>query len=620
MADAAQPPTSERAAAALFAVVGLVGAAVVTLGVWRDPSSGLLGDWMHPDMLSNHWVYAWVADQLRSGGTLLHNDRYYHPIGDAPFLAGNASGALLAAPFLWALGHPLGLNVYVLGVLAANVVAGAALARVLGARPLPAAVGGTAFGLCPYLLTELSAGRFAQVPAWELAGGLALWISALERASIARAAGAGVLIGLAGVEYFYQGWFAGMAAGVLAIAAAWREPARLRDRRWTGAIVVGGLCAVVTVAPLLLLFLKGWSTVVGASEAESTFPHPFMTQSSLPWSWPVWSDVRTMVPQHVSLLLLALSVWEWRRGGWASRGLVAVGVLGWALSLGPELNTPAGAAEGSHLPFWWLYGAHPVLSRFWWPYRHAVLVSLAVAVLGARALSRLLEDLPPRLGLLLCGAVAVFVPVELKTRGAFVTVAASGLKDEPAFVAEMAALEDGVVVDLPMSPEIWIGQQHLTLQRMHAHRLFDGHAMWVDRVRPDAWDERVAASSFLTELQRFERGQPEPDDPARVDRFEFDPADVQALRDDGLRYVVVWHELFAGPIKELPTALDTLLQRLFGDPVVSHEGFKVYDLAKFGGTGVVEAPAWSWPKEVPVADGSSRLTDDLPASMLVENR
>ncbi|MFZ5478132.1 MAG: hypothetical protein ACOZNI_15295, partial [Myxococcota bacterium] len=156
MADAAQPPTSERAAAALFAVVGLVGAAVVTLGVWRDPSSGLLGDWMHPDMLSNHWVYAWVADQLRSGGTLLHNDRYYHPIGDAPFLAGNASGALLAAPFLWALGHPLGLNVYVLGVLAANVVAGAALARVLGARPLPAAVGGTAFGLCPYLLTELS--------------------------------------------------------------------------------------------------------------------------------------------------------------------------------------------------------------------------------------------------------------------------------------------------------------------------------------------------------------------------------------------------------------------------------------------------------------------------------
>jgi hypothetical protein len=617
----APPPTpaSDRAIAALFVVVGVVTAAIVTRGVWADPTRGLVGDWTHPDMLSNHWVYTWVAEQLATGGSLLHNDRYYHPVGDAPFLAGNASGAVLAAPFLWALGHPLGLDVYLLGVLAANVVAGAALARAVGARPVPAAIGGVAFGLCPYLLTELSAGRFAQVPAWELAGGLALWIGALERASIARGAGAGLLIGLAGVEYFYQGGFGGLAAVVLAGAAARAEPARLRSGRWLATVATGAAVAIGTVLPLLLVFLRGWGAVVGASEAEAAFPHPLALEASLMWTWPVLPDTRAMVPQHVSLVLLALAAWEARRrGGWATGGLAVVGVLGWALSLGPRLLTPDGPADGSHLPFAWLYGAHPTLARFWWPYRHAVLVALAVAALGARALSRVAEALPPRVGLLACAAVAIAVPLELHVRGATVTVSTSTLKPTPPYVAALAALEPGVVIDLPASPELWIGQQHLTLQAAHRHPLFDGHAMWVDRVRPDVWDARVAASSFLTELQRFERGLPTPRDPARAGRFEYDPADIARLRADGLRYVVVWRELFAAPIGELPVALEALLGSLFGQPVVSEDGLKAWDLDRHVGTGRVAAPRWRWPPHVPLGDGSSRLVEELPPSQLME--
>lgn len=619
----APPATPPRGAAGLVLAVAVVAAAVVLASVWSAPDRALVGDWQHPDMLSNHWVYAWVADQLAAGGTLLHNDRYYVPVGDAPFLAGNASGALLAAPFLWALGHPLGLNVYVGIVLVANVVAGAALARAIGAGPLPAIVAGTGFGLCPYLLTELSAARFAQVPAWELAGGLALWIGALRGPSLARAAGAGLLFGLAGVEYFYYGLFGGMSAGLLALTAARAAPARLRSPRWLGAVALGGGLATATVLPLLIVFVRGWSTVVGASEAESTFPHPFMLQAALPWSWPLWTDVRTMVPTHVSWVLLGLAVVEWRAArkdpeGWASQGLVLVGVVGWLLSLGPQLMTPVGPAEGSHLPFWWLYGAHPALSRFWWPYRHAVLVSLAVAALAARALSRVHVRLPPMLGILAVGGTLVAVPLELRTRGAVVVPEVSRLKPEPAWVDTFRALPDGVVLDLPMAPELWIAQQHLTLQRLHGHALLDGHAMWVDRVRPDAWDARVEASTFLSELQRFERGQPVEGDPARIDRFVYDPADVKTLMDDGVRWIVLWDELYAGEVGELPAHEETLLRALFGDPVVEGEGLAVFDVAKHQGDGDLPAPDWDWPAGVATGDGSSRMTEDLPASTIVE--
>lgn len=611
-------PSSPRAIALLFCGVGLLAAFAVTAGVWGDPTHGLLGDWTHPDMLSNHWVYVWVATQLQNGASLLHNDRYYVPVGDAPFLAGNASGALLAAPFSWAFGHPLGLNLYMVLVLALNVVTGAALARAMGAAPLPSLVAGTGLGLCPYLLTELSAARFAQVPVWELTGGLALWIGALERGSVRRGAAAGALIGIAGIEYFYYGFFGGVAAGILAAGAALARPERLRERRWLATVAVGGVLAVATVAPLLLLFVRGWSTVVGASEAESGFPHPFMLQASLPWSWPVWTDVRTMVPTHVSWILLALAATEWRAGGWASRSLAGVGVLGWLLSLGPELMTPAGATDGSHLPFWWLYDAHPALARFWWPYRHAALVSIAVAALAATALSRLTTSLPPRLRLVIVAGVLLGVPMELRTRGAMTTASTSRLKESPAWVAELAALPEGKVLDLPLSPELWIGQQHLTLQMLHGHPLVDGHAMWVERVRPDAWDARVAASTFLTELQRFERGQAIKADPARVDRFVYDPADVAALTTDGVRWLVVWDELFASEINALPKHLNKLLEGLFGEAVVSGDGVRVYDVTRHRGTGEIEAPDWDWPVAVTTGDGSSRMTDALPASTLVE--
>ncbi|MDP2309395.1 MAG: hypothetical protein Q8P18_25465 [Pseudomonadota bacterium] len=613
--------------AVLTALVAVLAVAVVGAGVWAEPGRGLFGDWEHPDMLSNHWVYAWVAERLADGGSLLQNDAYYVPVGDAPFLAGNASGALLSAPFAWAFGSPLGINLYLFLVLFLNVVAGTALARAAGASRRAALVGGVGFGLCPFVLTELSAARLAQVPVWEMAAGLALWIGALERGSWRRALGAGALIGLAGVEYFYYGLFAGYAAGLLTLFAP-----RRRALQHLRVVAAGAGAAIVTVGPLLFLFVRGWNEVVGASEAAESFPHPFSLQASLPWSWPVWSDVPTMVPAYVSWVLLALGLSElWRRRdragspeadphAWTVPAFLATAALGWALSLGPYLVTLHGPAEQSHLPYQWIYGLHPALQRFWWPYRHAVLVSLAVAVLAARALGRLLDRLPPRAALVTLGIVLLAVPLELRARGAPVLAATSRIADPlPAGVSAMRALPDGIVVDLPIAPELRIGQQHLTLQAMHGHRLLDGHAMWVDRVRPASWDTYVAASSFLTELARFERGAPIEADPARIDRFVYDVGDIARLEGEGIRWIVVWDEMFARDIDVLPGHLRTLLGALFGTPTIDEGPLTVYDLSAHREDGDLLAPDWDWPKGVSTGDGSSRMTDALPASILVEH-
>ena len=78
-----------------FTVLLCLGLALGVAGpLALDPANRIAGDWRHPDCLGNHWLLVWVAEQIRSGGSLLHNDLYYWPFGDAPWLAGNGSEGL----------------------------------------------------------------------------------------------------------------------------------------------------------------------------------------------------------------------------------------------------------------------------------------------------------------------------------------------------------------------------------------------------------------------------------------------------------------------------------------------------------------------------------------------
>ena len=44
---------------------------------------------------------------------------------------------------------------------------------------------------------------------------------------------------------------------------------------------------------------------------------------------------------------------------------------------------PSGASTGIPGPFQLLYGLHPTLQRYWWPYRHILVVTLALLAMGS---------------------------------------------------------------------------------------------------------------------------------------------------------------------------------------------------------------------------------------------
>ena len=107
----------------------------------------LVGDWHHPDCLGNHWLLVWVAERLSSGQSLVHNDSYYWPVGDAPWIAGNGSEGLLYLPFHLLWGWPVGVAAYAGAVWVGNGLAGWALGRAAGAAWF--SCGGGAYAAAP---------------------------------------------------------------------------------------------------------------------------------------------------------------------------------------------------------------------------------------------------------------------------------------------------------------------------------------------------------------------------------------------------------------------------------------------------------------------------------------
>ena len=134
------PPDTSARRGRLYAV----GAAVLSLAAalataWpaaNAPRATILCIYGHPDCLSNQWLLVWVAEQITHGRSLLHNDRYYWPVGDSPWLAGNGNEGFPYAIWHLLFGWPMASNMHLLVILTLNGLAAYALARASGAsRP-----------------------------------------------------------------------------------------------------------------------------------------------------------------------------------------------------------------------------------------------------------------------------------------------------------------------------------------------------------------------------------------------------------------------------------------------------------------------------------------------------
>ena len=107
---------------------------------------------------------------------MLHNALYYHPIGDSPWLAGNAMDSFFALPLTLVFGWPLSANLYTLLLFFAVGMVG----FYLGSR-LRYSFWGSVFLGCTlqsstYLLQHANAGRFSQLNIVFLLLGIALFL------------------------------------------------------------------------------------------------------------------------------------------------------------------------------------------------------------------------------------------------------------------------------------------------------------------------------------------------------------------------------------------------------------------------------------------------------------
>ncbi len=570
---------------------------------WGAPDAWLVGSWVHPDCLSNHWLLAWVADRLAAGQGILHNPDYYWPVGDSPVLAGNGGEGILYLPFHLARGWPAGVPAYVAFALVLSGMGGWSLARAAGAGPWASLFATGLTTASPYVVQELGAGRFTQGSTGWLLLFLAAWLRLLDKPTHARALLAAAMLAVTSFFYWYYGLFGVMAGAALALP-------RLRGLAWRP-LATFAASFLLLIGPWLAMFLAHWADIPGTAEVD-LFPHPEAifdaAQVQLPWTVGAGRHAGMALPAPATLLgLLGLLVTALHARDRPALGLLLATGLFALLALGP-------AFPGA--PYTLVYGLAAPLRRFWWPIRHVVVVNALWGVFGALALTAVRARLPRRSAAPLVAAVALLAggttPLQLRHQGAPARIPLTPVALPPPMYPELAALPDGVLVEPPLSPQLAGTQQHLVLQRYHGKRLLAGHALWVDRVRPDAWDAFVAGNSFLSEMQRLERGE--------VDgTFRFEPADLAALRADGVRWFTLNRAALPLRARPVVAAYTAVFDALFGQPVARGTGMAAWDAANWDGrTAAVPVPAWTWPPGMPRGGPTRPLVAKRPKSRIFD--
>lgn len=537
----------------------------------------------------------WVAEQVLHGRSILHNDSYYWPVGDAPWLAGNGSEGFLYLPLHAALGWPLGSNVYLIAILAFNGLAGFALARAAGAGKWAALAAAPTATLSIYTLQELGAGRFSQVSMCWLGFFLASWLCLLAAPSAGRAVLAGVLLAATSMFYWYYGLF-GVLAGAVLLGA--EGVARFRGRSNAPAGPASGLVGqgprslaifagtyLALILPLLWVFLRYWASIPGTGEEQ--FPHP---QSFGDSSWPgipflVTSgrhSGRALPFTTVLFAVLGLA----HRNRRAALGLGGVALLFGGLMAGPLIP---------HGPYQLVYGIARPLERFWWPYRHVAVLNYSLIALAALGVDQLIvwtgEHRARRVASVAGPLLALSIPVQLQLQGAPWHAQFSRVVAPEPFYDKVGKLPGARMIEPPLAPQLASSETPLIYQIWHHKQLVNGHAGWVDRVRPDEWDAFVAGNSFLSGMQQLEAGKLE-------GPFVFEGADLQALLDEDVRVMVVNREYFPVAFGGLTSAYSTLFTSLFGPPAAEGKRAKAWDMANWSGQTSVDLPVFRWPANV----------------------
>jgi hypothetical protein len=470
------------------------------------------------DPLFSSWVLGWDADRLRHGlrgfwdAPILYPSR--HTIAFAEHLLGIAG---FVAPVIWLTGNPiLGYDV---AFLLTFIVAGCGmflLARELTGRRDAAFLAGLMFAWSPMRALHVS---HLQVLAWGWMP-FALWgLHRFFASSACRAkrpfVALAVFAGAFTIQAFSNSYFIyylALASAFVVIYELAVSPApfaaRLRALGWLAAASALILLCVGAVAWAYISVRRQYG-FRRPYDDWSTFSANLRSYVSAPDTLRVWGAVlhgdefpeRQLFPGFVTVIAAAAAFWPGQAQRRVAIGYGALGAAALLLSLGPEPAAwsyrllPSG-------PYLWLARIVPGMDGMRVAARLGVVVLLALCVLAALGITRLVEHLRPRtraFAVVVLGAAIAAegwaVPVRMAPFDA------RGRASDRAAYRWLAQQPQGSAIELPILE--WAIAPTLTYQYAtlsHGHPIVNGYSGYGSSLQ----EFLGGAASPLNDLDRIE--------------------------------------------------------------------------------------------------------------------
>ena len=569
--------------------------AVLRLGpvIW-EPTQYSVGGWGHPDNLGNHWLLVWVADQLGSGASILHNTQYYVPIGDHPWLAGNGSEGFLYAPLHWLLGWPTAIVPLVVLYFVGIGLGGYTIAIQAGSSRWAGLIASMVLTSSGFWTREMNAGRFSQLDGMWLLISLGLfWGLSTKKNSNLWVGACGICVALTGFFYWYYAYFFVICAGLIVVSAL-----LLKQRIQWRQIGLAASISWLVISPLAILYWQNWNLVPGVDEGAFPAPDAFADAMTLSGSWLVPFGRTAGVVQSVpTLCLTAIGCLQFRRlNDHQRRGMLTAlifSIVFGILAFGPK--TPL---------FEVVYGWTTPLRRFWWPSRHLVIWTVGFAIMASIGMDVILERVSKKVRGLLSVTIALLIPLAFWIQGDRPFHANHTPIEYPVKTyLPLVDLEGDVIIMSPINPKVANTQLPLLLQMTHKKRLLTGHGMWVDRVRPNAWDTFIAGNALLAALSAYEVGE--------VTELHISAKDIENLKIHGMDLYVLDAKLFPRPLMGLVPNLAKVYTQLFGQPIYRGEQLRVWSIDNWTGTTQIELPVWKLSPNLTLGNGRHKMPDPV---------